>query len=57
MSDPQRIERDVAGIASLGSAHGSSRGDDGYCVSHDRYVTAWAGCPRFRAVPRGSQPG
>ncbi len=57
MADPQRIERDVAGISSLGSAHGCSRGDDGYCAFHDRYVTARAVCPRFRAVPRGLQPG
>ena len=58
VADPRRIERGMAGLSSLGSAHGSSRGDDGFCVFHDRYVTAWARCPRFRASPPGPErPG
>lgn len=42
---PAVIEQGLPALASLSSAHGSSRGDDGLCLRHDRYVRATATCP------------
>jgi hypothetical protein len=41
------IERGLPGLASLSSAHGASRADDGFCSFHDRYLRASASCASF----------
>ena len=47
--DPAYLEAAMPGMASLSSAHGSVRGDDGICLRHDRYLSARAGCSDFSA--------
>ncbi len=48
-NDPAYLEMLFAGLASLSSADGSVRGDDGHCRRHDRYLSARSGCADFRA--------
>lgn len=47
-NDPEFIELTFAGLGSLSSARGSTRGDDGICLRHDRYLSARASCGAFR---------
>ena len=44
VDDPREIERAIAGLAALGSAHGANRADDGLCTRHDRTLRASASC-------------
>jgi hypothetical protein len=46
-NDPALIEDLIPGLASLGSAHGSTRADDGFCRHHDLYLGAAATCADF----------
>jgi hypothetical protein len=46
-NDPAFLEAAIPGWASLGSAHGATRADDGLCLRHDRYLSARAGCADF----------
>jgi hypothetical protein len=46
---PLAIERGLPALASLSSAHGSSRSDDGLCLRHDRYMRAAASCTAYAA--------
>jgi len=42
---PLAVEEVLPTIASLSSAHGSSRSDDGLCLHHHRLVGPRATCP------------
>jgi hypothetical protein len=48
-NDPSYLEAAFAGLASLGSAYGSVRGEDGLCLFHDRYLGARSWCADFAA--------
>jgi len=50
-NEPAFLEAAFAGLASLGSAYGSVRGDDGLCLRHDRYLSAHASCADFSLAP------
>lgn len=49
-NDRAYLEALFAGLAALGSADASARGDDGHCRRHDRYLSAGAGCGDFSAA-------
>ncbi len=54
-NDPAYLETVFRGLSSLGSGYGSTRGDDGLCLRHDRYLTAHSWCAEFTpavALPR-----
>lgn len=42
--NPARLEREIAGWATLGSAYGAVRGGDGLCTLHGRYLGARSHC-------------
>jgi hypothetical protein len=46
-NDPGWIESVVTGLATMGSAWGSTRADDGICLRHDRFTSADGGCAGF----------
>jgi len=46
-TDPERLERRVPGLSALGSAYGTTRGQDGACLHHDRLVPPTALCNQF----------
>ncbi len=46
-NDVASLEQAMPGIYSLSSPRGSTRGDDGICVRHDRYLSAHATCQAF----------
>jgi hypothetical protein len=48
-NDPQRLEAQMPGLRSLGSATSSVRTDDGLCARHGRYLGARASCGDFEA--------
>jgi hypothetical protein len=48
-NDAAYLESVLGGLASLSSAHGSVRADDGICLRHDRYLSARAQCADFTA--------
>jgi hypothetical protein len=52
-NDPAFLEAAFAGLASLGSAYGSVRGEDGICLRHDRYLPARSCCADFTARGAG----
>jgi hypothetical protein len=54
---PLAVEAGLPMIASLSSAHGSSRADDGLCMLHDRFVRARAHCDAFDARPAPAASG
>lgn len=45
-NDPAYLEALFASLAALGSADAATRGEDGHCRRHDRYLGA--GCGDFR---------
>lgn len=46
-NDAKYLEAAFKGLASLSSAYGSVRSDDGICVRHDRYLGARSSCADF----------
>src|SRR5205823_1280694 len=48
-NEPEYLEAAFAGLASLSSAYGSVRGEDGLCLLHDRYLGAHCSCADFAA--------
>jgi len=46
--DPAYLEAICGGLASMGSAYASVRGEDGLCDHHGRYVSARAWCETFQ---------
>jgi len=52
-NDPAYLETVFAGLASLSSAYGSVRGEDGLCLRHDRYLGADRGCADFAVRDTG----
>ena len=46
-NDPAFLEAAFKGLASLSSAYGSVRADDGLCLAHDRYLSGDGGCADF----------
>ncbi|MGA2293473.1 hypothetical protein [Bradyrhizobium sp.] len=53
-NDAKYLETAFKGLASLSSAYGSVRSDDGICLRHDRYLSARSSCPDFLAAGLGS---
>ena len=51
-NDPAFLEQAFAGLTSLGSGYGSTRGNDGICLLHDRYLSARSSCAKFAAAFR-----
>jgi hypothetical protein len=49
-NDPAFLEKEMPGMASMGSAHSSVRADDGICVRHDRYLSSRSSCAEYTAV-------
>ena len=49
VNEPKQIEAMLPGLAVLGSARASVRGDDGICTEHDRVVSADDECEKFQA--------
>jgi len=50
---PAALARALPGIASLSSAYGAFRADDGVCAHHGRHVRAGALCGAFLALGEG----
>ena len=48
-NEPAYLEAAFAGLASLSSAYGSVRDEDGLCLLHDRYLGASCSCADFTA--------
>jgi hypothetical protein len=48
-NDPAFLESAFRGLTSLSSAFASVRSDDGLCLRHDRYLSAWSSCSHFSA--------
>ncbi len=48
-NEPAYLEVAFAGLASLSSAYGSVRDEDGLCLLHDRYLGAHCSCADFTA--------
>jgi hypothetical protein len=48
-NEPEYLEAAFAGLASLSSAYGSVRAEDGLCLLHDRYLGAHCWCADFSA--------
>jgi hypothetical protein len=47
VNEPARIEAMIPGLATMGSARASVRGDDGICAVHDLIASARDTCGRF----------
>ncbi len=47
-NEPDRMEQDFPGLASLSSAYASVRADAGTCSRHGLIVTPWAQCRDFQ---------
>jgi hypothetical protein len=50
-NEPDYLEKEIPGFASMSSAHASIRADDGICTLHDRYLSARASCSGYQALP------
>ncbi len=55
-NDAKYLESVFSGLASLSSAYGSARSDDGVCLRHDRYLGASASCRDFSTPTEGMGP-
>jgi hypothetical protein len=51
-NDPDFLEKEIPGLATMSSAHASVRADDGICALHDRYLSARSSCAQFVLHPR-----
>ena len=49
-NDAAFLETAFKGLTSLSSGYGSTRGDDGICLKHDRYLSARASCVQYSAI-------
>jgi len=45
--DAMRIEVELPGLSALSSGHASVRGQDGFCVQHERLINGRRRCPSF----------
>jgi len=48
-NDARALEAAIPGLTALSSADNASRGEDGLCLQHGRYLSARAWCDEFRA--------
>jgi len=46
-NEPDYLEREIPGLATMSSAHASVRADDGICTLHERYLSARSTCTAF----------
>ncbi len=53
-NSPQYLEQTFKGWATMGSAHGSVRKDDGICLVNDVYLSARDWCDHFTPIPAGA---
>jgi len=53
-NDAAYLERAIEGLRVMSSGYASVRAEDGVCLRHDRYLSAWASCGEFQA--RQSKP-
>ena len=53
VDDPDVIERELPALLILSSGYGDSRGDQGVCAVHQRWVTPALSCAEFRARNEG----
>lgn len=44
---PALLERQIPGLASLGSGYGAARAEDGLCAIHERYLSSHCRCAHF----------
>lgn len=51
-NDRAYLEAAMPGLASMSSGDASVRADDGICLRHDRYLSAWASCADFMPIDR-----
>lgn len=51
-NDRAYLEAAMPGLTSMSSGDASVRADDGICLRHDRYLSAWASCADFIPVDR-----
>ncbi len=49
VDDPAELERALPGLLILSSAQGDSRGDQGICLAHERFLLPTMTCDRFEA--------
>ena len=49
-NDAAALEAAFPGLNSLSSAHNATRGDDGLCRRHDRYLSARGCCDEYEAA-------
>jgi len=50
-NDPAFLEAAFKGLTSMSSGYGSTRGEDGICLLHDRYLSARSSCAKYSAAP------
>ncbi|MGO8918249.1 MAG: hypothetical protein ACLQJR_20300 [Stellaceae bacterium] len=55
-NDPAYLEAALCGLASLSSAYGAVRGEDGLCLRHDRYLGARSLCADFTKRDAAAAP-
>jgi hypothetical protein len=48
-NNPKYLEKEYKGLTTLSSAYGSVRKDDGICMRHDEYLSAYDFCDQFQA--------
>jgi hypothetical protein len=51
-NDRAYLEAAMPGLTSMSSGDASVRADDGICLRHNRYLSAWASCADFTPVDR-----
>jgi hypothetical protein len=57
-NDPQLIEAQVPGLATLSSAHGSVRAQDGLCIHYDVIINGRRRCDAYLApAESAANPG
>ncbi len=50
-NDPAVLERELPGLASMGSGYAAVRAEDGICRRHGLYLSARDYCPNYTAAP------
>ncbi len=46
-NDPGILEQIFCGLTSMSSGYASVRAQDGLCLQHGLYLSAWESCPEF----------